>query len=143
MGLKLSNNAVSRLAADLSNSATTISIATGEGALFPPLSAGDWFPATISNSSGNIEIVRVTARAADSFTVQRGQEGTAAHAFAAGSIIELRLTAGTIEAIKSEAIAGASVGFTPVQQGGGAAGGTGGTYGLSKGGDGAVYISWT
>lgn len=91
MGLKLSNNAASRLASSLSNSATSITLQTGEGALFPSLSSGEWFPLTIYTSS-QFEIVKVTGRSSDTLTVERGQEGTTAAAFAAGARVELRLT---------------------------------------------------
>lgn len=91
MGLKLSNNAISRLAADISNAATTITLEAGTGALFPSIGAGEWFPATIFANPG-LEIVRVTARSGDTLTVERGQEGTAAQAFTSGAFIEVRLT---------------------------------------------------
>ena len=53
MSLKLSNNAVSRLAANLSNVATSLSVVPGDGALFPTLSVGDWCQATIGISIQN------------------------------------------------------------------------------------------
>jgi hypothetical protein len=52
--------------------------------------------------NGNIEIVRVTARATDSFTIVRAQEGTAARSFSAGDRVELRLTAGAIADVQTE-----------------------------------------
>jgi hypothetical protein len=51
------------------------------------------FYATLADASNNIEIVKVTARAADAFTIARAQEGTTAHAYTAGDRVELRLTA--------------------------------------------------
>lgn len=96
MGLKLSNNASSRLAGNISNSATTLNLAPGDGALFPSLLTGDWFPATLVKDSGVFEIVRVTDRNVDVLTVERAQENTLARSFAAGDRLELRLTAGTI-----------------------------------------------
>lgn len=95
MGLKLSNNALSRLAAGISDTATTINLAAGDGALFPSLSSGEWFPATLFSNSG-VEIIKVTGRSADALTVVRGQEGTTALAFLAGDHIELRLTASAL-----------------------------------------------
>jgi hypothetical protein len=47
----------------------------------------------LTDSSNNLEIVKVTARAADNFTVVRGQEGTTARSYAAGDLLELRVTA--------------------------------------------------
>lgn len=91
--LKLSNNAESKLAADITSQATTLSLMTGEGALFPDITTDEYFPCTLVANSGDIEIVTVTARAGDVLTVVRGQEGTTALAMDAGSAIELRLTA--------------------------------------------------
>lgn len=104
MGIKLSNNASSRLAANLAVSDTSIVLAAGGGAVFPTLSAGDWFPATIVKMTGEFEIVKVTARAGDALTVQRGQENTAATTFLSGDRIELRLTAGALQALLAEKI---------------------------------------
>jgi hypothetical protein len=94
--LKLSNNAVGRLASNRSAADTTLILIAGDGARFPALTGDEFFPATlIRGSDGAIEIVKVTARSTDSLTVQRAQEGTAALAFLGGDRVELRLTAGT------------------------------------------------
>lgn len=96
MGIKLSNNASSSLAGALAAGATSLNVAAGEGARFPTLGAGDFFMSTLVKLvSGNEvrEIIKVTARAGDTMTVVRGQEGTAATTFAANDRIELRLTA--------------------------------------------------
>lgn len=74
------------------------------GVLLNP-AAGDWYVLTAFKRSGSAEsdyeILRITA--VDNsvlgecrLTVQRGQEGTAPKAYAAGDIVELRLTAGGI-----------------------------------------------
>ncbi|WP_288077207.1 hypothetical protein [Pseudomonas sp.] len=78
IGIKLANNAVSRMAWNISNSATTIVLVSGEGALFPALAAGEWFPATIINSANALEIVKVTARSGDTLTGERGGASKAA-----------------------------------------------------------------
>jgi len=96
MGLKLKNDAVSRIASGISSTDTTITLVPGSGTLFPVLSSGDYFPATLIKSDGSREIVRVTARSSDVFTVVRAQEGTVALTFNANDKIELRLTAGTL-----------------------------------------------
>ncbi len=85
MGIKLANNAISRLSGNITNSATTITLISGDGAKFPSLAAGDFFPLTLVKASGDLEIVRATARSGDTITVQRAQEGTAAQAFLAGN----------------------------------------------------------
>ncbi|AAQ54999.1 phage tail fiber protein [Burkholderia phage Bcep22] len=96
MALRLSNNGVGFLAAALAADGTAISLQPGEGEMFPILAAGDWCPGTLVNAAGHVEIVRVTARSDDTFTVQRAQEGTAAIACAPGDRFEHRMTAGTL-----------------------------------------------
>lgn len=95
--LKLSNNGVGRLSANIAAGATAISLTPGDGVKFPALGAGEWFPATLIRSDGTIEVIKVTARAGDALTATRAQENTAAVAFNAGDRIELRLTAGTFQ----------------------------------------------
>lgn len=95
------NNATSTLAADITNVATSLTVATGHGSRFPSISnSSDYFLVTLEKSDGTREIVRVTARSGDVFTVTRAQEGTTAAAFSTGDTVELRLTAATL----SEAI---------------------------------------
>lgn len=100
MAIKLSNNAVSRLAAELAADATQIVLTPGDGALFPTLAAGDFFPATIVKATGQYECVRATARSVDTLTVLRAQENTQAVHFAAGDRIELRVTAGVFDLLQ-------------------------------------------
>lgn len=96
--LKLTNNAVGRLASNRSTTDTSLILQAGEGVRFPSLAAGEFFRATLVRSSdGAIEIVNVTARATDTLTVTRAQEGTTALAFLAGDRVELRLTAGAFQ----------------------------------------------
>ena len=47
MGIKVANNANATLAASITNSATSITVTSGQGARFPTLSAGDYFYATL------------------------------------------------------------------------------------------------
>jgi hypothetical protein len=90
MSIKVTNNAWSILANAISNSATTIVVTTGQGARFPVTSASDYFYGTLADTLGNLEIVKVTNRTADTMTVVRGQDGTTALAFAIGDKFELR-----------------------------------------------------
>lgn len=90
------NNAVSTLASGISAGAASVTVQAADGALFPNPSGSDFFLATIQDASNNIEIVRVTARSTDTFTITRAQEGTTARAWLAGDVIELRMTAGTL-----------------------------------------------
>ena len=80
------------LSAGIAAGDTTISISSG-GALFPVANGTDWFKAVLQDASG-IEIVYVTAHTsgANTFTVTRGQEGTTARSFAAGSVFGIRVT---------------------------------------------------
>jgi len=93
MGIKFTNNAVATLASAITNVAVSVSLSTGQGALFPTLSGGDYFYATLYDASGNLEIIKVTARATDTLTVVRAQEGTTGRAYAIGDQLELRITA--------------------------------------------------
>lgn len=98
MAVKLANNAVSTLAASITDSADTISVQVADAGKFPTLAAGEWHPATLIDASGNMEIVSVTARAANVLSVERAQEGTTAKAFTAGTRIDVRLTSGSFAA---------------------------------------------
>lgn len=93
MGLKVTNNAYAVLNASITSTATTIVLVAGQGARFPTLSAGDYFYATLIDTSNNLEIVKCTARSTDTLTVVRGQDNTTARAYATNDRFELRPTA--------------------------------------------------
>lgn len=95
MGIKFSNNASTTLASGITAAATTLSVAAGTGAEFPTLAAGDYFYATIVSAADPavFEIVKVTARSTDTFTIVRAQESTTAAAWTAGAKVDLRFTA--------------------------------------------------
>lgn len=99
MGIQLKNNAFSTIPLGVASTATTFTVDTGDGSLFPTLGASDYFYATISSTTNNYEIVKVTARTDDTFTVVRGQEGTVAIPFSANSRIELRVTVSNVRSI--------------------------------------------
>lgn len=93
----LSNNATSTLAASILAGATVLTISAIDAPKFPAPSAGHWFPLTlIDTGSGNMEIVRCTARAGAVLTVVRAQEGTTATDFAPGTRVSCRLTAAVV-----------------------------------------------
>lgn len=96
MGIKLKNNVTGFLATSINASDTGIALQAGNGANFPSLGASDYFYATLVSTAGTYEIVKVTARATDSLTVVRAQEGTSATGFASGSRLEMRVTAQTV-----------------------------------------------
>lgn len=97
---RFTNNATSRLAANLSAGGLTLTVTPGDGAKFPSLTGGQYFTATLVKADGTKEVVKVTARATDTFTITRAYESVggvqAAFAFLAGDKIELRMTAGAL-----------------------------------------------
>lgn len=94
---QFTNNAATTLASGILAGATSLTVATGTGGLFPTLTGSNFFYCTLQNTAGTIvEIVKVTARSTDTFTIVRAQEGTSASAFSTGDKVELRLTAGEI-----------------------------------------------
>lgn len=97
MKLHLTNNAESTLAGAINETAATVLLAPGTGALFPQLANGEFFPLSLVKTSGGApvrEIVYVTARDVDSCTVLRAQEGTTASPFSAGDYAGCHPTAG-------------------------------------------------
>jgi hypothetical protein len=97
MAVKITNNAVSKLASGLAANGVTVTLTPGDGAKFPTLAAGDWFPLYLIKADGSYEICKATARAVDVITVVRAQENTAALTFVAGDRVELRLTSAAFE----------------------------------------------
>lgn len=100
--IKFTNFARTALAVGVGSGDVTMSVTGGTGALFPALTAGQYFYATLENATLDREIVKVTARATDTFTVTRGQDGTAARAWVAGDSVSLRFVAAAI----SDAVVG-------------------------------------
>ena len=88
------NNATSTLLADIGAGDLSLAVQAGIGALFPSPSGTEFFYCTLDDGT-NIEIVKVTARSTDTFTVVRAQDGTTAYAFVAATptTVELRVTA--------------------------------------------------
>lgn len=103
MAVLLTNNARSTLLNGINALQTEIRLRAGGGNTFPTITAtGQWFPITIEDSLGNIEIMRVIARSGDVFTVKRAQEGTTAKSFSANDVVELRLTVGAMQDLVSD-----------------------------------------
>ena len=99
MVMKFTNNAASALAGNILSSATSLSVTTGQGALFPSLSGSDYFYCTLANTAGTVEIVKVTARSSDTFTIVRAQDNTTAANWSLGDKVELRLVAASLNDI--------------------------------------------
>jgi hypothetical protein len=100
-----SNNAASVLASDITAGTLSLTVTSGHGDRFPVAVSPHYFMATLVDTSGNREIVKVTARASASntMTITRAQEGTSARSFAAGSIVELRITKNALDAFSKSA----------------------------------------
>jgi hypothetical protein len=100
MPFQFTNNAATTLASGASAVDTTMTVASGQGALFPTPSGTSVFRATLVRASDSaIEIVEVTARSTDTMTVTRAQEGTTGLVFVTGDKFELRLTAAAMNAL--------------------------------------------
>lgn len=99
------NDAASTLAAPISNSATTINLASGTGAEFPSPGAQQQFSLTLTDAATGLltEIVYCTARSGDTLTVVRAQEGTVAQSWLAGDLADLLCTAGQMAAMLQSA----------------------------------------
>ena len=110
MAIQFANNAYSTLASGITNSATSITLTTGEGARFPTLTGVHYFLATLIDASNNLEIVKCTSRSTDVLTVVRAQESTTARAYATGDRIELRITAGVLDALYDDTTIGGATG---------------------------------
>lgn len=102
------NNARALLASGISDTATSLTVEASKADLFPTANTGtgalpaatDWFKLTLQDSSGNVEIVYVRSRTLGSgvmSNVIRGQEGTTARAFPAGTVAGLRITAADVQ----------------------------------------------
>ncbi|EPG3168562.1 hypothetical protein QC864_001658 [Klebsiella pneumoniae] len=100
--LLAANNAQAVLAAGISASATSLTVNSGTGSLFPAPSDGvSFFKLTlIDAATGQLtEIMHVTARTGDTMKIERGQEGTTARAWSANDIAANMMTAGTLNYI--------------------------------------------
>ena len=99
MSEKFTNLARSTLASGITAGAASLTVQSGDGNdLFPVLGGSDNFRCVLfKKSTGDIEIINVTARSGDVFTIARAQEqigniAATAFAFDAGDLIELRPT---------------------------------------------------
>ena len=101
MGIRLSNNAQTTLSSAIS--ATDTSITVADGSVFPALSGSDYTYVTLEDTSGNLEIVKVTAISSNTLTVTRGQDSTTARAFSSGDFVQLRVTAALLNDLSDEA----------------------------------------
>lgn len=100
--LQWANNPQTTLAAGISATATSCSVAAGTGSLFPALSGNQYFYATLISATGTAaqgEIVKVTAHSTDTFTIVRGQDGTTAQTFDAGDTFALLIPRAALQTL--------------------------------------------
>lgn len=125
------NNATTVLDGSIAAGDLSLAVATGTGVRFPSPGAGQHFYLTLIAQNGSTEIVKVTTRATDTFTIVRAQDGTAAQAFPSGTRAELRWVAAvvtdTFSEIATKATSGdhhdsaaiiAMLGYTPINPNG-------------------------
>ena len=98
--VKTANSAKGSLAGGISANQGTLSLLGGEGGKFPTLGANEYFYITVTSAAlaTNTEIMRVTARNADTLTITQAN-GTARNlnnTFSAGDSVEIRTTANSI-----------------------------------------------
>jgi len=83
------------LASGISNSATSMTVASGTGSALlggVTITAGDQFTVALDPDTNNEEIVFVTAASSDTFTITRGRAGSSAVTHAAGATVKHVLT---------------------------------------------------
>ncbi len=103
--IKFTNNARTLLStSSLADDDTSVSV--DDGSVFPALSSGHYFYATLERASDSTtrEIVKVTARSGNNLTIVRAQDNTSATTFSADDIIELRVVAKSLEDIRDAVI---------------------------------------
>jgi hypothetical protein len=94
------------LASGISNSATSMTVATGTGAALlggVTLSSGniDTFSITIDPDTQNEEIVFITANSSDTFTIVRGQSGSSAISHSGGATVKHVFVSEALNAFES------------------------------------------
>ncbi len=96
MAIRFANNAKAYLVNPITSVDTQIEVGTNEAYQFSTDTA-DYILATLDDGT-NLEIVRVTStQGSNLLNVTRGQEGTTARSFDATTLVENRLTAGSMD----------------------------------------------
>lgn len=100
---KIKNFAISTLNGAINNSVLTLVVQTGDNTKFPAVEFNCviWKKSAYAEPQDdpNAEIVRITNKSGDTFTITRAQEGTSAHAHEDGDRIELNITGKVIQDI--------------------------------------------
>ena len=99
MAYKFINNYETKLTAQATAAATSITVANASGL---SLAAGEVYRMTIQNADASLyELVDVTAISGNTLTVQRAKESTTAQAWAAGSAVLCGVTAQQLDKLNS------------------------------------------
>ena len=101
MSIKFSNNGKTTLSSGITSSATSITVA--DASVLPSITGSQYFYMTLEDTSGNLEIVKVTSVSSNTLTVTRAQDGSSGRAFSAGDKAENRLTAGGLNDVATQA----------------------------------------
>ena len=112
MTVKFTNNASTTVGTGINASATSLTVASASS--FPSLSgADDYCYLTIqAATSSTREVVKATALSSNTFTIVRAQDNTSAASFAAGDIVELRMTAALLtDVIDAATVEGVKTNF--------------------------------
>ena len=96
--ITFTNFAATTLASGINNIVTSLAVAPGTGTLFPTLAGAQYFYAVLADAATGTtrEVIKVTARSTDTFTIVRAQDNTTGQTYITGDKIELRLTAAGI-----------------------------------------------
>lgn len=110
-----SNNAATTLASQLSAVATSMTVTASAG--FASIASPQFELITLEAAPAAREIVKVTARSGNVWTIARAQEGTTAAAWPAGSKAEARVTAGTMTGMVQASVESIAIGTGAVAPG--------------------------
>lgn len=96
--IQFTNFAATTLASGINSVVTSLTVATGTGTLFPTLAGAQYFYCVLADAATGVtrEVIKVTARSTDTFTITRAQDGTTGQTYITGDKVELRLTAAGI-----------------------------------------------
>ena len=96
--IQFTNFAATTLASGINSAVTSLTVASGTGALFPTLAGAQYFYCVLADAATGVtrEVIKVTARSTDTFTITRAQDGTTGQTYITGDKVELRLTAAGI-----------------------------------------------
>ena len=102
--LKVTNNASGSLNAGINDSVLELTLKADEGLEFPSTASSGYFYVTIQADSGAWEIVKVTDKTGDVFTIERNEDSStgSAQAFSGDDIVSLRPCQGIIDDIIAE-----------------------------------------